>query len=70
MDWSGRVGEGERRSSQTAKAGRDVVTGSCPPPGIGVSTERENAKKVLFNAIRPLPLKHNWTFWYDKYFLS
>lgn len=33
----------------------------------GSLSERENAKKVMLNTIRPLPLKHNWTFWYDKY---
>jgi len=29
--------------------------------------KRQVAKRVLFTAIRPLPLHHNWTFWYDRY---
>ena len=45
--------------AMNAAGSEDVVAGSLK--------ERENAKKVMLNTIRPLPLKHNWTFWYDKY---
>jgi len=28
--------------------------------------ERSDVRKMLLKTLRPLPLMHNWTFWYDR----
>jgi hypothetical protein len=29
-------------------------------------TDRNDIRKMLFKSLRPLPLMHDWTFWYDR----
>ena len=41
----------------------------CPPTR-EEGNERSDIRKALLKSLRPLPLMHNWTFWYDRYNLS
>jgi len=54
---------------ETGNSG-DILEGSAGGDAQGVVAgrkERSDIRKMLLKTLRPLPLMHNWTFWYDRY---
>lgn len=35
-----------------------------------VARDRRDIRNALFKSLRPLPLMHNWVFWYDRFALK
>ena len=52
--------EGNMTLQEKSLEGESVLKGAG-------GRERSDVRMMLLKSLRPLPLMHNWTFWYDRY---